>query len=122
MMRGPDHWQRSLMSSRRHERFVMSTRRWPRFSALIRFLEGVRLACLSSVAPATVTPNNSGLVEINQPHLVESLGLVRLQVDFYSAARVLTRHSFSTTPKENSLVPAAELGDDRARQSDRPSA
>jgi tellurite resistance-related uncharacterized protein len=51
---------------------------------IIRVLEGrLRYRVLDPVSETILDPNNSGLVLPDQPHSVEPLGAMRMQVDFY---------------------------------------
>lgn len=51
---------------------------------VIRVLEGrLRLTLLDRVAETIITPETAGVVEPGQPHFVEPLGPMRMQVDFY---------------------------------------
>lgn len=51
---------------------------------LIRVLEGrVRLTYLDPLSEIILTPDNPGLVLPQQPHFVQPLGLMKMQVDFY---------------------------------------
>lgn len=53
---------------------------------VIRVLEGqLKLTCLDQAAETIITPEALGVVEPDQPHLVEPMGSVRMQVDFYDA-------------------------------------
>lgn len=54
---------------------------------VIRVLEGrLRLQILAPPSEAILTPECPGLVLPDQPHLVEPLGAMRMQVEFYDAA------------------------------------
>jgi tellurite resistance-related uncharacterized protein len=51
---------------------------------VIRVLEGrVRYRVLDPVSETILDPQNPGIVLPNQPHLVEPLGVIRMQVEFY---------------------------------------
>lgn len=51
---------------------------------VIRILEGrVRYRVLNPVGETILDPDHPGLVLPDQPHLVEPLGTVRMQVEFY---------------------------------------
>jgi tellurite resistance-related uncharacterized protein len=51
---------------------------------VIRVLEGrVRYRVLDPVAETILDPENPGLVLPHQPHCVEPLGQMRMQVEFY---------------------------------------
>jgi tellurite resistance-related uncharacterized protein len=51
---------------------------------VIRVLEGrVRYRVLDPVAETILDPENPGLVLPDQPHCVEPLGQMRMQVEFY---------------------------------------
>ncbi|WP_312489023.1 DUF1971 domain-containing protein [Sphingomonas sp.] len=52
--------------------------------ALIRVIEGrLKLTCLDPASEVILTPDRPGLVLPEQPHFVEPLGAMRMQVDFY---------------------------------------
>ena len=54
---------------------------------LIRVLEGrVRLICLDPPSEAILTPDHPGLVLPRQPHFVQPIGPMKMQVDFYDQA------------------------------------
>ena len=51
---------------------------------VIRVLDGrLRYRILDPLSETILDPNHPGLVLPEQPHLVEPLGAVRMQVDFY---------------------------------------
>lgn len=52
---------------------------------MVRVTEGrLRLVYLDPPSETVVTPAASGLILPEQPHFVEPLGPIRMQVDFYS--------------------------------------
>jgi len=51
---------------------------------IIRVLDGrVRYCILDPVSEATLDPDHPGMVLPDQPHFVEPLGAIRMQVEFY---------------------------------------
>jgi tellurite resistance-related uncharacterized protein len=51
---------------------------------VIRVIEGrLKLTCLDPASEVILTPDRPGLVLPEQPHFVEPLGAMRMQVDFY---------------------------------------
>ena len=53
---------------------------------IIRVIEGeVRLTYLEPESSLILTPETLGLIAPQQPHFVEPLGVMRMQVDFYDA-------------------------------------
>ena len=54
---------------------------------VIRVLEGeLRLTFADGAAERILGPGRSGLVEPDQPHQVEPIGRMRMQVEFYETA------------------------------------
>ncbi len=53
---------------------------------VLRVLEGrLKLTYLDPPSETIITPGVPGLILPDQPHFVEPLGAMRMQVDFYSA-------------------------------------
>jgi len=53
---------------------------------VIRVLEGrLRYRVLDPVSKTILDPDNTGFILPDQPHLVEPLGAMRMQVDFYDS-------------------------------------
>ncbi len=51
---------------------------------IIRVLDGrVRYRILDPISEANLDPDHHGMVLPNQPHFVEPLGAIRMQVEFY---------------------------------------
>jgi len=58
---------------------------------VIRILEGqVRLVKATEIS--VLTPGQPGLVEPEEPHWVEPIGSIRMQVEFFDAPPELTRN------------------------------
>jgi tellurite resistance-related uncharacterized protein len=65
---------------------------------VIRVLEGrLRYCVLDPVAESILDPDHPGFVLPDQPHLVEPLGPVKMQVEFYDADPRVREHGKKIT-------------------------